>query len=136
MWKKNLGVDAVLQNQEWKTMLDTMHQGTYEVVRYAWIADYNEPSTFLNTLRTGNSENTPKFANAAYDKALNDALNATDKADVGKAYQQAEQVLTEQSPVIPLYHYVSTRLVKPYVGAFNDNLLNYIYTKDLYVIKH
>lgn len=117
-------------------MLDTMHQGTYEVVRYAWIADYNEPSTFLNTLRTGNSENTPKFNNAAYDKALDDALKATNKTDVGKAYQQAEQVLTEQSPVIPLYHYVSTRLVKPYVGGFNDSLLNYVYTKDLYVIKH
>lgn len=136
MWKKNLGVDATLQNQEWKTMLDTMHQGTYEVVRYAWIADYNEPSTFLNTLRTGNSENTPKFTNAAYDKALDDALKATDKADVGKAYQQAEEVLSEQSPVIPLYHYVSPRLVKPYVGGFKDNLLNYVYTKDLYVIKH
>ncbi|MEE8729128.1 MAG: ABC transporter substrate-binding protein [Rahnella inusitata] len=136
MWKKNLGVDAVLQNQEWKTMLDTMHQGTYDVVRYAWIADYNEPSTFLNTLRTGNSENTPKFTNSAYDKALDDALKATDKAEVGKAYQRAEDVLTEQSPVIPLYHYVSPRLVKPYVGGFQDSLLNYIYTKDLYVIKH
>ncbi|MCI1678953.1 MAG: ABC transporter substrate-binding protein [Ewingella americana] len=137
MWKKNLGVDATLQNQEWKTMLDTKRQGNFEAVRMAWIADYNEPSTFLNTLRTGDSENSSKFSNAAYDKALDDALTAKDKAQAGEFYQQAEDVLSEQVPVIPLYQYVSAKLVKPFIGGYdNQSPLGYIYTKDLYVIKH
>ncbi|NMP26929.1 oligopeptide ABC transporter substrate-binding protein OppA [Rahnella sp. SAP-1] len=137
MWKKNLGVTAVLQNQEWKTMLDTMHQGNYDVVRYAWMADYNEPSTFLNTFRSDNSENTPKFRNADYDKALDHALTASSKDEVKKDYQQAEDILSAQAPVVPLYHYVSAKLVKPYIGGFDDhNPQGVVYAKDLYVIKH
>jgi len=137
MWKKNLGVNAVLQNQEWKTMLDTKRQGNYDAIRYAWIADYNEPSTFLNTLRTGDSENSSKFSDPAYDKALDDALQASDKAQVGQYYQQAEDILSTQVPVIPLYQYVSAKLVKPYIGGYdNQSPLGYIYAKDLYVIKH
>ncbi|CAM3718991.1 ABC transporter substrate-binding protein [Rouxiella silvae] len=137
MWKKNLGVTAVLQNQEWKTMLDTMHQGNYDVVRYAWIADYNEPSTFLNTFRSDNSENTPKFSNAEYDKVLDDALAATSKDQVEKDYQKAEDILSSQAPIVPLYHYVSAKLVKPFIGGFdNHDPQGRVYAKDLYVIKH
>src|SRR5471030_2756656 len=97
----------------------------------------NEPSTFLNTLRTGDSENSSKFSDAAYDKALDDALQASDKAQVGQYYQQAEDILSTQVPVIPLYQYVSAKLVKPYIGGYdNQSPLGYIYAKDLYVIKH
>ena len=53
MWKKNLGVEAKLQNQEWKTMLDTMHTHNFDAVRYARIADYDDAATFLNNFRTG-----------------------------------------------------------------------------------
>ncbi|VTM42771.1 putative extracellular solute-binding protein [Klebsiella quasipneumoniae] len=49
MWKKNLGVEVKLQNQEWKTMLDTMHTHNFDAVRYAWTADYDDAATFLNT---------------------------------------------------------------------------------------
>jgi len=46
-------------------------------------------------------------------------------------------VLSEQVPVIPLYQYVSAKLVKPFIGGYdNQSPLGYIYTKDLYVIKH
>lgn len=137
MWKKNLGVTAVLQNQEWKTMLDTMHQGNYEVVRYAWIADYNEPSTFLNTFRSDSTENTPHFKNAEYDKVLDDALAATSKQQVNDDYQRAEDILSSEAPVVPLYHYVSAKLVKPYIGGYDDrDPQGRVFAKDLYVIKH
>lgn len=137
MWQKNLGVTAVLQNQEWKTMLDTMHQGNYDVVRYAWIADYNEPSTFLNTFRSDNSENTPHFKNAEYDKVLDDALAATSKQQVDNDYQRAEDILSAQAPVVPIYHYVSAKLVKPYIGGYDDrDPQGRVFAKNLYVIKH
>ena len=58
MWKKNLGVEAKLQNQR-KTMLDTMHTHNFDAVRYARIADYDDASTFLNNFRTGDSQ-TPR----------------------------------------------------------------------------
>lgn len=136
MWKKNLGVEAKLQNQEWKTMLDTMHTGNFDAVRYAWIADYDDAASFLNTYRTGDSENTSKYSNPAYDEALRNAAKAATVAERGKYYQQAEDMLGQDVPAIPVYHYVRTHLVKPWVGGFvSDSLGNY-YSKDMYIKKH
>ncbi len=136
MWKKNLGVTATLQNQEWKTMLDTMHSGNFDLVRYAWVADYDDASSFLNNFRTGDSENTAKYSNPAYDAVLASAAKATDATSRGADYQKAEDILAQDVPAIPVYHYVRARLVKPWVGGFMPNKLDNLYTQDLYIIKH
>ena len=136
MWKKNLGVEAKLQNQEWKTMLDAMHTHNFDAVRYAWIADYDDAATFLNNFRTGDSENTSQYSNPAYDEALRNAAKASDTTARGKFYQQAEDLLGQDVPAIPVYHYVRTHLVKPWVGGFTSDKLGYYYTKDMYIKKH
>lgn len=136
MWKKNLGVEAKLQNQEWKTMLDTMHTHNFDAVRYAWIADYDDAATFLNNFRTGDSENTSQYSNPAYDEALRNAAKASDTMARGKFYQQAEDLLGQDVPAIPVYHYVRTHLVKPWVGGFTPDKLGYYYSKDIYIKKH
>ncbi|MCK6895427.1 ABC transporter substrate-binding protein [Enterobacter bugandensis] len=136
MWKKNLGVDAKLQNQEWKTMLDTMHTHNFDAVRYAWIADYDDAATFLSNFRTGDSENTSQYSNPDYDQALINAAKAKTPAERGKFYQQAEDLLGRDVPAIPVYHYVRTHLVKPWVGGFTPDKLGYYFTKDMYIKKH
>ncbi|MGJ0948938.1 ABC transporter substrate-binding protein [Klebsiella grimontii] len=136
MWKKNLGVEAKLQNQEWKTMLDAMHTHNFDAVRYAWIADYDDAATFLNNFRTGDSENTSQYSNPAYDEALHNAAKAADTTARGKFYQQAEDLLGQDVPAIPVYHYVRTHLVKPWVGGFTPDKLGYYYSKDMYIKKH
>ncbi|GEC65993.1 ABC transporter substrate-binding protein [Raoultella terrigena] len=136
MWKKNLAVEAKLQNQEWKTMLDTMHTHNFDAVRYAWIADYDDAATFLNNFRTGDSENTSQYSNPAYDEALRNAAKAPDVATRGKFYQQAEDLLGKDVPAVPVYHYVRTHLVKPWVGGFTPDKLGYYFTRDMYIKKH
>ena len=136
MWKKNLDVEAKLQNQEWKTMLDTMHTHNFDAVRYAWIADYDDAATFLNNFRTGDSENTSQYSNPAYDEALRNAAKAPDVATRGKFYQQAEDLLGKDVPAVPVYHYVRTHLVKPWVGGFTPDKLGYYFTRDMYIKKH
>ncbi|MCI2293698.1 ABC transporter substrate-binding protein [Enterobacter sp. I4] len=136
MWKKNLGVEAKLQNQEWKTMLDTMHTHNFDAVRYAWIADYDDASTFLNNFRTGDSQNTTQYSNPEYDQALANAAKSKTPQERGKFYQQAEDLLGRDVPAIPVYHYVRTHLVKPWVGGFTPDKLGYYYTKDMYIKKH
>ena len=136
MWKKNLGVEAKLQNQEWKTMLDTMHTHNFDAVRYAWIADYDDAATFLNTFRTGDSQNTTQYSNPDYDRALVNAAKSKTAEERGKFYQQAEDLLGRDVPAIPVYHYVRTHLVKPGVGGFTPDKLGYYYTKDMYIKKH
>ncbi|MDR0217892.1 MAG: ABC transporter substrate-binding protein [Enterobacteriaceae bacterium] len=132
MWKKNLGVDAALQNQEWKVMLDNMHEGKFDVIRYAWTADYNSPMSFLDVFLTGNTNNISLYGNSKFDQLTNKAGETNDV----KIYQKAIDTLTHDTPIIPVYYYVINRLVKPYVGGFYVSPMDYISTKDLYIIKH
>ncbi|NHB91123.1 ABC transporter substrate-binding protein [Photorhabdus cinerea] len=132
MWKKNLGVDAILLNQEWKTMLDTMHQGNFDVVRHAWMADYDHPASFLNNFVTNSSNNTSLYSNDIYDDLIQKAKATNDPT----YFQQAENILAKDIPAIPIYHYVSAKLVKPYIGGYYISPLGFISSKDLYVIKH
>lgn len=135
--KQNAGINVRLENQEWKTFLDSRHQGTYEVARAGWCADYNEPSSFLNIMLSHSSNNTSHFKNKAFDAAMRASIEAKTTEERIKAYQEAEKVLDEESAIVPLYYYVNSRLVKPHVGGYtgNDPLGNF-YTKDLYIIKH
>ncbi|WP_274727721.1 peptide ABC transporter substrate-binding protein [Xenorhabdus bovienii] len=130
MWKKNLGVEVVLQNQESKSLYDTMSQGNFEVVRYAWNADYNSPTSFLDIFTTGNTNNIPQYSNKEFDQWVLKADETNDKI----YYQRALDILTQDSPAIPVYYYVRTKLVKPYVGGVHISPLGDIPTKDLYII--
>lgn len=136
MWKKELGVNAQLENQEWKTYLDNEHEGNYDVVRAGWCGDYNEASTFLSTLVTGNSNNYPRYSSKEYDQALANALSAPSVDERAENYRKAEAQLAEDMPILPVYHYVNARLVNPKVGGYPiHNAEDNIFTKDLYKIK-
>lgn len=121
MWQKNLGATVNLQNQEWKTLLETRHQAQYDVVRATWCADYNEPSTFLNMLISNASINTAFYSSENFDRLMAQSLNASDEAQRAALYQQAETQLDKDSPIVPVYYRVSVRLVKPWVGGFTGN---------------
>lgn len=136
MWKKNLGAEVTLQNQEWKTMLTTRHNADYDVVRATWCSDYNEPSTFLNMLLSNSSTNTAFYKSPAFDKLMAQSLTAADDKARAAIYQQAESQLDSDSAIIPVYWRVSVRLVKPWVGGFtgkdpqdNTDLKYYYVTK-------
>ncbi|MBD2784034.1 oligopeptide ABC transporter substrate-binding protein OppA [Xenorhabdus sp. DI] len=132
MWKKNLGVNAVLQNQEWKVMLDNMHQGKFDVIRRAWVADYDSPMAFLSLFLSKQVKNTAMYENHEFDKLLEKA----EKTNAKNYYQQASDILTKDVPAIPIYFYVNHNMVKSYVGGFHINARGEFFTKDLYVIKH
>ncbi|HHE5697027.1 TPA: oligopeptide ABC transporter substrate-binding protein OppA [Citrobacter amalonaticus] len=137
IWKKNLGVNVKLENQEWKTFLDTRHQGNYDVSRAAWCADYNEPTSFLNMVLSDSSNNTTHYKSPAFDKILADALKATNEEQRTELYGKAEQQLDKDSAIVPVFYYVNARLVKPWVGGYTGkDPMDNIHVKDLYIIKH
>ena len=137
IWKKNLGVDVKLENQEWKTFLDTRHQGTFDVARAGWCADYNEPTSFLNTMLSDSSNNTAHYKSPAFDKLIGDTLKVTDEAQRSELYSKAEQQLDKDSAIVPVYYYVNARLVKTWVGGYTGkDPMDNIYVKNLYIIKH
>ncbi|EAS8984658.1 oligopeptide ABC transporter substrate-binding protein OppA [Salmonella enterica] len=137
IWRKNLGANVKLENQEWKTFLDTRHQGAFDVARAAWCADYNEPTSFLNTMLSDSSNNTAHYKSPAFDKLIADTLKVTDDAQRSELYAKAEQQLDQDSAIVPVYYYVNARLVKPWVGGYTGkDPLDNIYVKNLYIIKH
>ncbi|CAI1801305.1 ABC transporter substrate-binding protein [Serratia fonticola] len=136
MWKKNLGAQVTLQNQEWKTSLQSRHEGQFDVARATWCGDYNEPSAFLNMLLYNSSNNTFFYKSPAFDALMASTLKASDATARSAIYQQAETLLDKDSALIPVYYRVSARLVKPTVGGFTGkDPLDYIDVKNFYIIK-
>lgn len=134
MWKKSLGVDVQLENQEWKTYLDTRRQGDFDVTRAGWCGDYNEASSFLSLMQSNNSSNDPKYKSAEYDQIMNKALLSTDDQERNALYAEAEVLLAKDMPIAPIYQYVKARLVNPHVGGFpTNNAEDKIFSKDLYI---
>lgn len=136
MWKKNLGAQVTLQNQEWKTSLQSRHEGQFDVARATWCGDYNEPSAFLNMLLSNSSNNTFFYKSPAFDALMASTLQAPDAAARSAIYQQAETLLDKDSALVPVYYRVSARLVKPTVGGFTGkDPQDYIDLKNFYIIK-
>ena len=137
MWKKNLGVDVTLENQEWKTYIDSRNSGNFDVIRASWVGDYNEPSTFLNLLTSGNSSNIARFKNADYDAVIAKASRETSDQVRNSDYNRAEQILAEQAPIAPIYQYTNGRLIKAWVKGYPiTNPEDVAYSRELWIEKH
>ncbi|MGC1020217.1 peptide ABC transporter substrate-binding protein [Pantoea agglomerans] len=137
MWKKNLGVDVTLENQEWKTYIDSRNSGNFDVIRASWVGDYNEPSTFLNLLTSGNSSNIARFNNADYDAVIAKASRETSDQVRNSDSNRAEQILAEQAPIAPIYQYTNGRLIKPWVKGYPiTNPEDVAYSRELWIEKH
>lgn len=136
-WKKKLGVEVKLVNQEWKTYVDNRNTGNFDVVRASWTGDYNEPSSFLSLLTSTHSGNLAKFHNSAYDTLLKEASQETDEMARNRDYNQAEKIITEQAPIAPIYQYTNGRLIKSWLKGYPiTNPEDVAYSHSMYIIKH
>lgn len=96
--------------------LTAMQDGTLPIYGTGWIADYPDPENFLDLLfRTGSNQNHSLYSNPKVDDLLNQAAVEKNEDARWKLYQQAEQIILDDAPVIPIYHDVDHLLVKPYV---------------------
>jgi len=130
MAKQKLGVNVTLANYEWKTYLEVRSQQQFDLARYAWCGDYNEASTFLNIMTTGNEANDGKWSNAEYDALMAEAKTM---ADPSPNYTKAEQIMAADMPILPLYQYTSVFMLNKGIKGYPyDNVQNNWYAKDMY----
>lgn len=115
MWKTNLGIDVKLRNEEWKVYLESQKKLNYNVSRAGWIGDYLDAMTFMDMFVTGGGNNQTGWSNKDYDKAIADAKKATKPEDHVKGMHDAEKVLMDEMPVMPIYYYVNNYVLKDYV---------------------
>ncbi|MBM3987219.1 MAG: peptide ABC transporter substrate-binding protein [Planctomycetes bacterium] len=123
-WRAALGLKVRLRNQEWKSFLDAQGKLDYDLSRSSWIADYADPSSFLDIWTTGHENNRTGWSNRQYDELVAAARSERDAARRRELYANAERILMHELPCIPIYHYVSQNLVDPRVGGFGQNALN------------
>lgn len=124
MWKTELGIDIELHNQEWKAYLSTREAGEFDLLRAAWFGDYDDPNTFLSLGESDNGNNHTQWSNAEYDALLQQAAHTQDPAARHLLFQRAEQILIEAMPVIPIYFYVTSRLIHPSVQGWYPSILD------------
>lgn len=124
MWKKNLGVNVVLVNQEWKVYLDTQTSHNFTLSRAGWIGDYNDANTFLDMFMSDNGNNKAGFVNAKYDELLHSAEKEIDGQKRLKIFQAAEDILMEELPMIPIYVYTRVYLKSKGVKGWDANILD------------
>jgi oligopeptide transport system substrate-binding protein len=124
MWKK-LGVDVELFNTELKVHYANLREGNYAVARAGWIADYNDAQNYLFLAETaGGPLNYTRWNNEPYNKLMAQAAVTNDLAKRRAMLEQAEKMLMEGQPYIPIYYYVSKNLVSQKVLGWNDNVFD------------
>jgi len=123
MWRKNLGVEVKLSNQEWGTFLETRKAGQFNIARSGWGADFNHAINFSYDLihpKSGNNDG--KYDNQAVGKALDDAIAATDeKARLDLIAQAEKTAVADDMAILPIYYYTTVTMKKDgFEGVVSD----------------
>jgi len=131
MWKQKLGVTVELANMEWKTFLEVRGQQDFELARGAWCGDYNEASTFLDLVTSASGYNDGKYSNAEVDGLM---ASAKTMADASANYTRVEQIMADEMPVIPVYHYTNVYMMNSALKNWPvQNVEQNWYSRDLYI---
>ncbi|WP_051186067.1 peptide ABC transporter substrate-binding protein [Neobacillus bataviensis] len=109
MWKKELGIDVKLENEEWKVYITKLHSGDYQVGRMGWLGDFNDPINFLELFRDKKGgNNDTNWENADFKKLLNDSQTEPDAAKRSQMLKDAEKIFMDEMPVAPIYFYTNS----------------------------
>ncbi len=132
-WQRHLGIPVGLRNQEWAAYLNSRRQGDFYVARAGWVADYVDPITFLDLFSGDSPLNNTRWNHPKYNQLLEMAREEPDRGRRFRVLEEAERLLMQELPAIPLYGYVSQNLVQPYVKGFYPNLQDYHPLKAIWI---
>ena len=136
MWKQVLGVTATLVNEEFRVFLQNREQKVItQVFRAGWISDYNDPYSFLEMFRTGHGRNDYGYSNTTFDALLDEIGTERVRARRERLMFEAERVLLSDYVVIPIYTYVTNRLVDRHLRGWEDNVMDHHQTRHMFKLK-
>jgi oligopeptide transport system substrate-binding protein len=133
MWQQNLGIEVELVNQDWKVYLSREMVGDFQVSRAGWIGDYEDPNTFLDLMRPNRGNNKTGWENKQYDSIVAQANSTNDQSERYELLKQAERILIDEMPIIPLYTYVRSYQLSPDVKGFSPHILDHHHPKYIYL---
>ena len=112
MWRQNLGIEIALAPKEWQVYMADQAAMNYDISRSGWGPDYLDPMTFMDVFLSGGGNNITGWSNSRYDSLIAQANGTGDNSLRMKAMHEAEAVLMDEMPVMPLYFYVNDNLIR------------------------
>jgi oligopeptide transport system substrate-binding protein len=136
MWKQVLGVNATLVNEEWKVFLQNREQKFItQVFRVGWISDYNDPYSFLELFRSDHGRNDSGYSNTSFDALLEQIAQERIPPRRKRMMFEAERILLEDNPIIPVYTYVTKRLVNLHIRGWENNVMDHHHSRFMFRLK-
>ena len=127
-----IGINVELTNQEWAVFLNTRQQGDYQISRHGWSGDYADAMTFLDMWVTNGGNNDTGFSNAQYDSLISQAKIETDVVKREGLLREAEDILMDEMPVIPVYYYTTVMAWNKAVKGIQVSVVGKVYFKNAY----
>ncbi len=128
MWQEQLGVTVTLNNQDWNVFLENRKEGNYQISRNGWIADYNDPCSFLDMWYTDGGNNDAQYSNPDYDAKIDEAKATSVQEERMKAFHEAEDILMEQDNVLaPIYFYTQKYMMDENIEGMYYTPLGYFF---------
>ncbi|NEZ04813.1 peptide ABC transporter substrate-binding protein [Wenzhouxiangella sp. XN201] len=136
MWKQVLGVRTRLVNEEFRVFLQNRAQRRVtEVFRSGWIGDYMDAFTFLELFHSEHGRNDAGFDNARYDRLLERIASERIPASRRNLMAEAERMILAEQVILPVYHYVTKRLIDPRLKGWEENVMDYHLTRYMYLVR-
>jgi len=125
MWRRDLGLDARLANQEKKVVFASRRAGNYQVLLGSWTADYLDATTFLDMWRSDSGNNHTGWADPAYDALTARANLTTDLAARAALLAEAESLVLDAAPIVPIYFNTVVYLLHPAVRGWQPTPMDH-----------
>jgi oligopeptide transport system substrate-binding protein len=123
-WKL-VGVEATLAQQEGQISYADYRVRNFQVADAAWVADYNDPTSFLDLQRSNyGPQNYGDYDNPAYDALMLKADSEPDAAKRAGYIREAETMMLNDAPISPIYFYINKNLVNPKITGWVDNIVD------------
>ncbi len=135
MWKKNLGVEVELYNEEWKVFIDTRNQKNFQLARHAYLIDFFDAASLMELFVTDSDENCTGYSNTEYDKLVIAARSEMDHAKRIGYLLAAEDILMEDLPLIPINYYASPYMISPRIKGLYISPRNWDFFRGVEIVK-
>ncbi|MDB4954844.1 MAG: oppA [Myxococcales bacterium] len=123
-WKA-VGLDVRIESMEWNSMLDATRTGKFQLLRFGAAGQLADTEgEFLPTFRCASPDNRSKWCNPQFESLMEEARTMRDRKARNAKVREAESVLLEDAPVLPIYVYTQKHLIKPYVRDYPVNLVD------------
>ena len=124
MWSKHLNIRINIQNMDWGSYINAQQTLNFDMASAGWIGDYLDPTTFLNIWTQGNGNNNTGWSDPRYEALLREAALKSEPAARLALFREAESLLMDAQPIVPISFYTRNYLLRPEVKGWHPLLLD------------